>query len=130
MRGFDIVLGMDWLASNDADILCKKKMIRIPLENGSEALVYSDRRERKSCLISMIKARRCLGKGCVGYLAYVLDAKKEKCDVEDVPIVREYPKVFPDDLTGLPLDRQIEFKIDLVPGAAPVARAPYRLAPA
>jgi hypothetical protein len=130
MRGFDIVLGMDWLASNDADILCKKKMVRIPLENGSEALVYGDRRERKSCLISMIKARRCLGKGCVGYLAYVLDAKKEKRDVEDVPIVREYPEVFPDDLTGLPPDRQVEFKIDLVPGAAPVARAPYRLAPA
>ena len=77
----------------------------------------------------MMKARRCLGKGCVRYLAYVLDAKKEKRDVEDVPIVREYPEVFQDDLTGLPLDRQVEFKIDLVPGAAPIPRAPYLLAP-
>ena len=93
-------------------------------------MIYGDRRERRSCLISMLKARRCLGKGCPGYLAYVIDAKKEKLDVKDVPIVCEYPEVFPEDLSGLPPDRQVEFKIDLVPGAAPIARAPYRLAPA
>ncbi|GKD83798.1 hypothetical protein Tco_1350637, partial [Tanacetum coccineum] len=46
------------------------------------------------------------------------------------PIVREFPEVFPEDLPGLPPTRQVEFQIDLVPGAAPVARAPYRLAPA
>ena len=130
MREFDIVLGMDWLASYDADILCRKKMIRIPLEDGSEVLVYGDRRERKSCLISMLRARRCLGKGCEGFLAYVIDAKKRGSGVDDVPVVRDYPEVFPDDLTGLPPDRQVEFRIDLMPGAAPIARAPYRLAPA
>ncbi|GJY22795.1 putative reverse transcriptase domain-containing protein, partial [Tanacetum coccineum] len=49
--------------------------------------------------------------------------------LEDVPIVRDFPEVFPEDLPGLPPTRQVEFQIDLVPGAAPVARAPYRLAP-
>ena len=49
--------------------------------------------------------------------------------VKDVPIVCEYPDVFPDDLPGLPPDRQVEFRIDLVPGAAPIAKSPYRLAP-
>ncbi|GJS69384.1 hypothetical protein Tco_0702225 [Tanacetum coccineum] len=53
---------------------------------------------------------------------------KEK-RLEDVPTVRDFPKVFPEDLPGLPPTRQVEFQIDLVPGAAPVARAPYRLAP-
>ncbi|GKF33413.1 putative reverse transcriptase domain-containing protein [Tanacetum coccineum] len=48
---------------------------------------------------------------------------------EDIPVVREFPEVFPKDLSGLPLVRQVEFQIDLIPGAAPVARAPYRLAP-
>ncbi|GJW71318.1 putative reverse transcriptase domain-containing protein [Tanacetum coccineum] len=48
---------------------------------------------------------------------------------EDIPVVREFPEVFPEDLPGLPLIRQVEFQIDLIPGAAPVARAPYRLAP-
>ncbi|GKB57614.1 hypothetical protein Tco_0913800 [Tanacetum coccineum] len=49
--------------------------------------------------------------------------------IEDVPIVRNFPEVFPKDLSGLPPARQVEFQIDLVPGAAPVALAPYRLAP-
>ncbi|GKF06924.1 putative reverse transcriptase domain-containing protein, partial [Tanacetum coccineum] len=56
---------------------------------------------------------------------------KEKSEkrLEDVPVIRDFPEVFPDDLPGLPLSRQVEFKIDLVLGVAPVARAPYRLAP-
>ncbi|GKF77653.1 hypothetical protein Tco_0230123 [Tanacetum coccineum] len=49
--------------------------------------------------------------------------------MEDVPVIRDFPEVFPDDLPGLPPPRQVEFKIELVPGAAPVARALYRLAP-
>ncbi|GKF63637.1 hypothetical protein Tco_0187085, partial [Tanacetum coccineum] len=57
------------------------------------------------------------------------DKSKER-RLEDVPIVREFPEVFPEDLPGLPPARQVEFHIDLVPSAAPVARAPYRLAPA
>ncbi|GJR62019.1 hypothetical protein Tco_1504181 [Tanacetum coccineum] len=55
--------------------------------------------------------------------------KSEKKRLKGVPIVRDFPEVFPEDLPGLPLTRQVEFQIDLVPGAAPVARAPYRLAP-
>ena len=73
---FDIVLSMDWLGSYNANIVCRQKIIRIPLEDGSEVLIYGDSRERKSCLISMIRARGCLGKGCEGFIAYVIDAKK------------------------------------------------------
>ncbi|GJU63729.1 putative reverse transcriptase domain-containing protein [Tanacetum coccineum] len=68
------------------------------------------------------------------YLAQVTSKKAEDKSLEkrleDVPIIGEFPEVFPDDLPGLPLARQVEFQIDLVPGAAPVARTPYRLAPA
>ncbi|GKF80719.1 hypothetical protein Tco_0239321, partial [Tanacetum coccineum] len=56
------------------------------------------------------------------------DKSKEK-RLEDVPIVQDFPDVFLEDLPGLPPTRQVEFQIDLIPGAAPVARAPYRLAP-
>ena len=66
---------------------------------------------------------------CQGCLAYVIDIKKEKRKEESIPIVSEYPEVFPEDLSGLPPDIVIEFRIDLIPGAAPVAKAPYRLAP-
>ncbi|GKG63286.1 hypothetical protein Tco_0640781, partial [Tanacetum coccineum] len=57
------------------------------------------------------------------------DKSKEK-QLEDVPIVQEFPKVFLEDLPRLPPARQVEFQIDLVLGAAPVAQAPYRLSPA
>ncbi|GKB31627.1 hypothetical protein Tco_0871028, partial [Tanacetum coccineum] len=57
------------------------------------------------------------------------EKKSDEKRLEDIPVVREFPDVFPEDLLGLPPARQVEFQIDLIPGAAPVARAPYRLAP-
>ncbi|KAD2393085.1 hypothetical protein E3N88_40062 [Mikania micrantha] len=63
------------------------------------------------------------------FLAYVIDAEKTVKCLEDVPIVRDFPDVFPDDLPGIPSDRDVEFRIDLIPGAKPIAKAPYRLAP-
>ncbi|GKE72676.1 putative reverse transcriptase domain-containing protein [Tanacetum coccineum] len=71
-------------------------------------------------------------KGCQVF-SYVTtketEDKLEEKRLEDVPIVRDFPKVFPEDLSGLPLTRQVEFQIDLISGDAPVAQAPYRLAP-
>ncbi|GJR07399.1 putative reverse transcriptase domain-containing protein [Tanacetum coccineum] len=72
-------------------------------------------------------------KGCPVFLAHVtikeVKDKSEKKRLEDVPIVRDFPEVFPEDLPGLSSTRQVEFQIDLILGATPVARAPYRLAP-
>ncbi|GKF47742.1 hypothetical protein Tco_0137544, partial [Tanacetum coccineum] len=72
-------------------------------------------------------------KGCPVFLENVntkeIEDKSKKKRLEDVPIVWDFPDVFPEDLLGLPPTRQVEFQIDLVPGAAPVAQAPYRLAP-
>ncbi|GJR22862.1 putative reverse transcriptase domain-containing protein [Tanacetum coccineum] len=73
-----------------------------------------------------------MAKGCQVFLAQI-SAKKEEDksegkQIKDVPIVRDFPEVFPEDLPGLPPARPVEFQIDLIPGAAPVARAPYRLA--
>ena len=65
----------------------------------------------------------------MGYIAYVMDAReKGKVTVDDVLVVREYPDVFPEDFPGIPPERQVEFKIDLVPGATLIPKAPYRLA--
>ncbi|GJR89352.1 putative reverse transcriptase domain-containing protein [Tanacetum coccineum] len=97
------IRGMDWLADNDAVIICGKKEAR---NTSKEDVIYSFRLP-------------------------VTEKEKEKSEkrLEDVPVICDFPEVFPDDLPGLPPSRQVEFKIDLVPGAAPVARAPYRLAP-
>nr|GFD42433.1 putative reverse transcriptase domain-containing protein [Tanacetum cinerariifolium] len=72
-------------------------------------------------------------KGFPIFLAHIttkeVEDRSEKKRLKDIPIVRDFLEVFPEDLPGLPLIRPVEFQIDLVPGAAPVARAPYRLAP-
>ncbi|KAJ9538003.1 hypothetical protein OSB04_030736 [Centaurea solstitialis] len=126
---FDIVVGMDLLEGCDARLLCKEKIVHLNLPGKGLVVIYGKRRSKRTSLVSMLKAKKSLRKGCQGYLAYVIDAKKEKKGVSDVPIVKDFPEVFPEDLTGLPPDRQIEFRIELTPGASPIARAPYRLAP-
>ncbi|GJU06991.1 putative reverse transcriptase domain-containing protein [Tanacetum coccineum] len=82
---------------------------------------------------NVIIAQEYVAKGCQVFLAQISakkeEDKSERKQIEDVPIVRDFPEVFPEDLPGLPPARPVEFQIDLIPGAAPVARAPYRLAP-
>ncbi|GJY79651.1 putative reverse transcriptase domain-containing protein [Tanacetum coccineum] len=135
LGSFDVIIGMDWLAKYHALIVCDEKVVRIPY--GNEVLIIrGDNYDSGSKLniISCTKTQKYIEKGCQVYLAQVTtkkaEDKSEERRLEDVPIVREFPEVFPEDLPGLPPARQVEFQIDLVPGAAPVARAPYRLAPA
>ncbi|GKA21246.1 putative reverse transcriptase domain-containing protein [Tanacetum coccineum] len=84
-------------------------------------------------VISCSKVQEYMAKGCQAFLAQISATKEEDKSegkqVKDVPIVRDFPEVFPEDLPGLPPVRPVEFQIDLIPGAAPVARAPYCLAP-
>ena len=78
-----------------------------------------------------MKARKMLANGYNGFLASIVDKKKEdKLKLEDVPVVRDFSDVFPEDLPGLPPDREIEFEIELAPGTGPISKAPYRMAPA
>ncbi|GJY90633.1 putative reverse transcriptase domain-containing protein [Tanacetum coccineum] len=104
LGSFDVIIGMDWLRRCHAVIVCDEKL-----------------------------AQEYMAKGCQIFLAQI-SAKKEEDksegnQIKDIPIVRDFPEVFPEDLPGLPPARPVEFQIDLIPGAAPVARAPYRLAP-
>ncbi|GKB94808.1 putative reverse transcriptase domain-containing protein [Tanacetum coccineum] len=117
-------------------IICDEKIIRIPFVN--EILIVrgdESSKEHRSRLniISCTKTQKYLLKGCPIFLAHVTtkktEDKSEEKRLKDVPIVQDFPEVFPEDLPGIPLTRQVEFQIDLVPGAAPVAQTPYRLAP-
>nr|GEV06960.1 hypothetical protein [Tanacetum cinerariifolium] len=111
----------------------------IKLANGSElgsfdAIIGMDRLAKYHTLIVCVEKVVCIPYGDEVYLAQVTSKKVENMSedkrLEDVPVIREFPEVFPEDLPRLPPARQAEFQIDLVPGATPVARAPYRLAPA
>ncbi|KAM0037702.1 putative transcription factor interactor and regulator CCHC(Zn) family [Helianthus debilis subsp. tardiflorus] len=129
LGSFDIVISMDWLSKQQAENLCKEKVIRIP-RTGKEPLeVQGDKSGAVVGIISFLKAQKCLRKGHTAILALVTDASTTEKRIEDILVVRDFPQVFPEDLPGLPPHRQVEFQVELVPGAAPIARAPYRLAP-
>nr|GFA21949.1 putative reverse transcriptase domain-containing protein [Tanacetum cinerariifolium] len=136
MGSFDVIIGMDWLSRYQAVIFCADKIIRIPW--GRETLIFhgdGSNQEHKARLniISCAKTQKYMLKGCQVFLAHVTtkeaEGKSEKKRLENVPIVRDFPKVFPEDLPGLPPTRQVVIQIDLIPGAASVARTPYQLAP-
>ncbi|XP_071728753.1 uncharacterized protein [Rutidosis leptorrhynchoides] len=126
---FDVVIGMDWLSKNRAEVVCFEKAIRITLDNGENLMVYGDKTSVKLNLISCMKAQKYLRKGYQAILAHVKEIETEEKRIQDVPIVREFPNIFPEELPGLPPYRSVEFQIDLVPGAVPIVRSPYRLAP-
>ncbi|GJT18147.1 putative reverse transcriptase domain-containing protein [Tanacetum coccineum] len=105
----NIMTGMDWLSNFKAEIICHEKVVRIPLPDGKVLKVVGERPDKKARLLMSTKAS---------------DKKQE-----EIVMVRDFPEVFSDDLSGLPLIREIEFRIELTPGATPIAKSPYRLAP-
>ncbi|GJV06653.1 putative reverse transcriptase domain-containing protein [Tanacetum coccineum] len=125
---FDVIIGMDWLVERDAVIVCGKKEVHVPYKNKT-LVVKGDSGASRLKVISCIKARKYIERGSQLFLAQVTEKEPSKKQLQDVPVIRNFPEVFPDDLPGIPPPRQVKFRIELVPGAAPVARAPYRLAP-
>ncbi|GJV52775.1 putative reverse transcriptase domain-containing protein [Tanacetum coccineum] len=106
---FDVIIGMNWLSNYKAEIIYHEKMVRIPLPDGKVLRVVGERPEEKGRLLMSAKAS---------------DKKQE-----EIIVVREFPEVFSDNLSGLPPIREIEFRIELIPRATPIAKSPYRLAP-
>ncbi|GJU78221.1 putative reverse transcriptase domain-containing protein [Tanacetum coccineum] len=133
LGSFDVIIRMDWLSKYHAVIICHEKLVRILYEN--EVLVIQGvrsrvRSESRLSIILCIKTQKYMEKGCPVFLIQVTEKGIENKQLRDLPIVRDFPEVFPEDLPGLPPARQVEFQIDLVLEVAPVARVPYRLAPA
>ena len=124
LGSFDVVIGMDWLSHHQAEIVCKEKIVRIPRSGEEPLMIRGDKSGAVEGIISFLKAQKCLRKGHTAILALVTDASAKEKKLEDIPVVRDFPQVVPEDLPGLPPHRQVEFQIELAPGAAPIARAP------
>ncbi|XP_073046072.1 uncharacterized protein [Primulina eburnea] len=130
MVEFDIILGMDWLARNNAMVDCKGKSVRIRTPDKKEVVYHGKSKKRKS-LLSASQTWKAMNSGEDIYLTMVNVVKEEsELKPEDIPIVREFSDVFPEELPGTIPDREIEFEINLVPRAAPISKAPYRMAAA
>ncbi|GJW72319.1 putative reverse transcriptase domain-containing protein, partial [Tanacetum coccineum] len=106
---FDVIIGMDWLSNHKAEIICHEKVVRIPLPDG--------------------KVLRVLGEKPKEKMRRLKSAKAKENEQKEIEVVRDFLEVFPGDLSGLPPVQEIEFQIELIPGATPVAKSPYRLAP-
>ncbi|GJU00856.1 putative reverse transcriptase domain-containing protein [Tanacetum coccineum] len=106
---FDVIVGMDWLSRNKAVIVCHEKMVEIPLEGGEALRVHGER--------------------ALGLDKTLMNVNVGEPKMNEILIVRDFVDVFPEDLSGLPPQREVEFRINLIPGATPVAKSPYRLTP-
>ncbi|KAM1863067.1 hypothetical protein ACFX14_003456 [Malus domestica] len=127
---FDVILGADWLHYNHAHIDCYGKSVTFYRPGLPEVTFVGERSGVRHGVISAIRARKLLSKSCQGYLAHVVLNDVVPSSVEEVGVVRHYPDVLPDDLPGLPPDRDVEFSIDLLPGTDLISLTPYRMAPA
>ncbi|GJT71913.1 putative reverse transcriptase domain-containing protein [Tanacetum coccineum] len=101
--------GMDWLSNYKAKIICHEKVVKIPLPDGKVLRVLGERPKEKARLL--------------------MSAKASDKNQGEIVVVRDFPEVFLDDLSGLPPLREIEFQIELILGAVPIAKSPYRLVP-
>ncbi|KAA0051054.1 pol protein [Cucumis melo var. makuwa] len=130
MQDFDVILGMDWLSANHANIDYFGKEVVFNPPSGAS---FKFRGAGMVCIpkvISAMKASELLSQGTWGILASVVNIREPEVSLSSEPVVREYPDVFPDELLGLPPPREVDFAIELEPGTAPISRAPYRMAPA
>ena len=82
-----------------------------------------------SNVISAMQARRFLRKGYEAFLALVLDSKRGQVNLEDIPMMKEFPNVFLEELPGLPPEREVDISIEVLHGTTLISRAPYRMAP-
>ncbi|GJU31762.1 putative reverse transcriptase domain-containing protein, partial [Tanacetum coccineum] len=129
MSDFDIILGMDWLTEHRATIDCHTKRVIFVDLNNPEFIYHGSRPGKPIKIISALKARTLISHGCEGFLASIKDTSLDGPRLESHPVVQNFPDVFPDELPGLPPEREVEFTIELIPGAQPISKAPYRMAP-
>ncbi|XP_070046769.1 uncharacterized protein [Nicotiana tomentosiformis] len=129
MVEFDVILGMDWLSPYHAILYYHAMTVTLampglPRFEWRGTLDYIPRR-----VVSFLKAQRMVEKGCEEYLAFVRDVSADTPTLESVPVVRDFPNVFPSNLLGMPPGRDIDFGIDLVPNTQPISIPLYHMEP-
>ena len=126
---FDLILGMDWLSKHRAIVDCDKKIVLLKCLDLSEVTIQGIRAESIPKVISAMKARRFLRKGCEAFFSLILDSKREEVNLENIHVIREFPDVFPKELPGIPPEREVDLSIEVVQGTTPISRTPYCMAP-
>ena len=123
---FDLILGMDWLSKHQAIVDCDKKIVVLKCSDLSEVTIHGIRFGPVSNVIFAMQAQRFLRKGCKAFLALVLDSKRGQVNLEDIPVIKEFPDVFLEELSGLPPEREVYLAIEVLRGTIPISN---RIAP-
>ena len=129
IHDFDVILGMDWLSKYHSIVDCYRKEVRLCRPGETEVVFYELRKILPTSIMTTMRASKMLRKSYQGYLAYAIEVRDSGSRLEDISIVKEFPDVFPEDLPGIPPDREIDFHIELAPMTEPVSKAPYRMVP-
>ncbi|XP_075499153.1 uncharacterized protein LOC142537525 [Primulina tabacum] len=129
MHDFDCIVGMDFLTENRATVDCYQGIVRFRPSFAPKWNFYGRGSQAKIPLVSAIEMNRLLDFGHEGFLIYAVDLSQDERRIYDIPVVCEFPDVFPEEIPGFPPEREVEFSIELMPGTEPISRAPYRLAP-
>ncbi|XP_021979185.1 uncharacterized protein LOC110875297 [Helianthus annuus] len=128
MGEFQVVVGMYWLSQHHAKVVCFRKEIKLKSPSGKHVTIYGEK-GGNPIICSLMKDHKLMRRGCKVFMIYANETEKELPKIGDVPVVCDFEDVFLDDLPGMPPEREVEFGIKLIPGAKPVAKAPYRLVP-
>ncbi|XP_070034787.1 uncharacterized protein [Nicotiana tomentosiformis] len=113
-------MGIDWLHSCYAKLDCRTRTVRFEFPNESVIEWKWDDVMLKGRFISYLKVAKMINKGCIYHLVWVTDTYVEAPTLEFVPIVNEFPEDFPDELLGIPPEREIDFGIDVIPSMQPI----------
>ncbi|XP_070036903.1 uncharacterized protein [Nicotiana tomentosiformis] len=119
---------MDWLHRYHAVFDYRSKRVTFKAHTFSHIVIQGER-SLTSNIISAVVARKMISQGCEAYLAHIVDTYLESSSLNDIPVVCEFPDVFPENLPGLPPKREVEFPIEVIPGTTPISITPYRMAP-
>jgi hypothetical protein len=118
---------MDWLSKYKALIDCYTKIVTFQIPEGRR-MVFEWERIPNLITLIFVTAWKFLRKGCVGYLVYILNFDGGSPRLNDIPVVNEFPDVFPEELSGLPLEWELKVSINTFPEVPPTAQQPYRMA--
>lgn len=130
IQGFDVILGMEWLAKHYAVMDCYSKMVILWHPKGVMVKFTGNKGTTLPYSLLDGKGRQSGMNNHLCFLGHIAVEEEGESLVEVIPVVDDFLKIFPEELPGLPPDREIEFAIELYPGKAPISIAPYRMAPA
>jgi hypothetical protein len=123
---YDLIIGMDWLATHRAMVDCFAKRVLCVDDEGRPVEIQGVQRKVSLRFISTMKVKRCLRQGCRSYVVEEVNERKGP-SLDQYLVLSEFKDVFPNELPGLPPERELDFTIELKPGAKPISKTPYRM---